>query len=210
MNDSVARITACSITFSSSRTLPGQSWDMRAACADLDMPTIFFPVAAFDLFRKKRESRGMSSLRSRKRRNVDHQRRNPVEQVLSELAILDLLMKVLARCGDHTALCVERLVAAYRPEFSILENPEQVWLKGKRKLSDFVQKQGAFTGGLKKTHLVFYRAGKGSLFVPKQFRFYQGFLRTPRSYTRATDPSLLRSTNVGPLRPLLFPCRSLL
>src|SRR5580704_3419248 len=57
----------------------------------------------------------------------------------------------------------------------ILQDPEQFCLSPQRELPDFIQKDDAAIGALKKTRPVLNRARKSAFHVAKQFALHQAF-----------------------------------
>ena len=93
-------------------------------------------------------SSGMSSGRSRSGGHVDLDDVEPVEQVLAELALLDLLLQVLVRRGDHADVHLDALVAADPLELPLLEDAEQLGLHGRRDVADLVEEDRPLVGQL--------------------------------------------------------------
>ena len=95
------RIMARSITFSSSRTLPGQSYSTRASIIASEICSNFLPSSACFFAMKCVASKGMS-LRQAQRRDVDRKHGQTIVQVGSKGSGGDSLSKIAIRGGNHT------------------------------------------------------------------------------------------------------------
>ena len=72
------------------------------------------------------------------RRNADRQHVEPVEQVLAEAAGGGQRFQVLVGGGDEADVGVDRGVAADALELLFLQQPQQLGLRGRRHVADFV------------------------------------------------------------------------
>jgi len=97
----------------------------------------------------------------------------PVVQILAELAGLDRRFEIAMGRRDQPHIHLDRAAAAHALQFALLQHAQQLGLKGRRDLADFVEEQraavGHFEAALARTH----GAGKGTLLVAEEFRLEQ-------------------------------------
>src|SRR4051794_34965155 len=75
----------------------------------------------------------------------------PVEEILSELAVANAAFEV-AMCRRNDAYVdFDRLIPADAPDFMVLQCAEQIHLHARRHIADFVQKQRSPMGMLEKS-----------------------------------------------------------
>ena len=94
----------------------------------------------------------------------------PIIQVLSKLTIPDRNFEIAVRGGDDANIGPNRLVAPHTREAKILEDVEELCLKGSRHLSDLVQTQRSPARELEPTRLSAEGSRERSLFVAEQLR----------------------------------------
>ena len=167
--------TARSIVFSSSRTLPGQSWPCRAASAAVvDAVRRACPCAGACLRRKCSTSAGMSSRRSRSGGIVDGDHVQPVVEVLLELALRHHLPQVAVGGGDHAHVhllaCARRRAARTRAPAA---RAAACACRAPASGADLVQEDGAAVGQREAALLVGGGAGEGAAHVAEQLRLQQ-------------------------------------
>ena len=104
-----ARATPALMAFSSSRMFPGQVCRNRACIASEAISVNSVPVRDRCCWRKCMASSGMSSVRSRKRGQVDPDHVEAVEQIGAEPALLDLLLQDLVAGRDDPDVDLDRL-----------------------------------------------------------------------------------------------------
>ena len=107
-----------------------------------------------------------------------HEKRNhveAVEQVLAEIAALDLLFQILVGGGHHAHVHLHGFGRAHRLEALLFERAQHLGLGAQAHVADFVQKQRAAVGLLELADLVFVRAGEAALGVAEQLAFDQLF-----------------------------------
>ena len=88
----------------------------------------------------------MSSNRSRSGGHLDRHDVQPVEQVLPEPSLGDLGFEILVGGGEHPHVHLDRLRAADAGDDAFLEHPQQLGLRGKRHVADFVEEERAAVG----------------------------------------------------------------
>src|SRR5262245_49795469 len=92
------------------------------------------------------------------------------------MSLLHFLLKIAIGSGNDPDVYVNFLLSAHALNFVFLQGAQDLGLQSKRNLSDFIEKQCPVIGLLKTADSLRDRAGKGSLFVSKEFAFKQ-FLR---------------------------------
>src|SRR6266498_2153610 len=103
------RTTARSITFSSSRTLPGQLYSISRRMAS----SLIAAGCAVALLREEvLDERRDVLLAIAERRHVDVDHVEPVVEVVAELRLLDLLLQILVRRDDDPDVHLDRQVRA--------------------------------------------------------------------------------------------------
>ena len=88
-----------------------------------------------------------------KRRNVDGNHVEPVEEILTEKAFLDPFLDVHVGGRYDSQIQRDLLSAAYPGDLLVLDGTEKLGLKVQRHVADLVQKEGAGVGHLKETLL---------------------------------------------------------
>ena len=76
-------------------------------------------------------------------------------------------------CDDSNADLL-RAARAYRLDFSLFENPQQLGLGWQWKLADFIKEQNATVGGLEFSLVIAGGTGEGTLLVAEQLSLDQG------------------------------------
>ena len=174
--DSAAPVTTHrSITFSSSRTLPGHAYSVSIFIASGD--TAFDDVAVVlgeTLRGNSATSSGMSSRRSRSGGTVEVDDVQAIEQILAERALGDHVAQVAVRRGnDPDVDAPARAIGADLLQLAGLQESEQQPLHPQRHLADFVEENRPFVGELELARLVAIGAGEAALDVAEQLRFEQ-------------------------------------
>jgi len=105
--------------------------------------------------------------------NLDHG--EPVEQIVAKLPGGHHGAQVTVRSGDHAHIHLAHGRRANTLDFLVLQRAQQLGLRGKRHVPDFIQQQRAAVRVFKQADLVCHRAGKGSLHVAEQLAFKDGF-----------------------------------
>ena len=143
-----ARIIARSMTFSSSRTLPGQWYARAAPSAAASKPRTRLPVGAANLATKCSTSARQVVEPIAQRRQVDREDVEPVVEVLAELALRDQRLEVAVGGRDDADVDLDRLGAADALELALLQHAQQLDLHLQRQVADLVEEQGAAVGEL--------------------------------------------------------------
>src|SRR5207245_10664458 len=71
-------------------------------------------------------------------RHIEHEDPDPVVKVLAKRAALDLTLGILVRGGDEANVGVDRLGAADRDEFAVLDDAQQLALEREPELTQLV------------------------------------------------------------------------
>src|SRR5262245_25888885 len=159
--------TARSIVFSSSRTLPGQSYCCSAVIALSS--TRSMRVLANEMI----DERGNVVTPFAQRRQLDRNHVEPVEQVLLELAFGDHLAKIAVAGRDHADVDALGPFTAERFELALLEHPQQLRLQRRAHRADFVQEDRAAVCQRELALLGRRRAGERAADVAEELRFEQ-------------------------------------
>src|SRR6267143_676300 len=91
----------------------------------------------------------------------------------SGIPCLDRLWEISIRRRDNPNVHLHGPIAAHRFKLTLLKNAQQLDLRAKRQLADFIEKDRAAIGELETPDVPFKSAGKGSLDMPKQFALYK-------------------------------------
>jgi hypothetical protein len=83
------------------------------------------------------------SLRSRKRRHVDHEDRDPVVEVLAEEALPRPAASVLVGRRDHADVRPDRLGAPDPDELAVLDDAQELRLQDRLQLAELVDEERA-------------------------------------------------------------------
>ena len=120
-------------------------------------------------------------MRSRKRGNVDRQHADAVEKVLAKAARGDQRFQVLVRGGDDADTGGDRRVAADPLELSLLQEPQELGLRGRGHVAHFVQKERAAVGLFELADAAAVGAGEGPAFVAEELALHRRLRNGPRS-----------------------------
>ena len=118
--------TARSMTFSSSRTLPGQSYSVsRSSASGVELELGLAVLVAVLVEEVLREQRDVV-LALAQRRQLDGDDVQPVEEILAEPALLHHLPQVDVGRGDDPHVDLDRLHAAQPHELALLHDAQQL------------------------------------------------------------------------------------
>ena len=169
----VLSTTARSITFSSSRTLPGQSYSISRSSASgassMPLRLVLLAVLLEEVLHEQRDVVAPLA----QRRQVDADDVQPVEEVLAEPPVLHLLLQVDVGRGDDADVDLDRLHAAEAHELALLHHAQQLGLRLDRDVADLVEEDAALVGEIEHALLRVDRAGERALDVTEQRRFEQ-------------------------------------
>ena len=104
------------------------------------------------------------------RRHEDREDVEPIEQVLAELAVLDLLQKVAVGGRDQPDVDPDGRAAADRIDLAILHGAQQLDLHVERQVADLVEEQRAAMRLDELAGVLLGGAGEGALLVAEQDR----------------------------------------
>ena len=127
----------------SSRTLPFHACATQARSASAVSGFTSRRKRAAASFRKWSTSSGMSSRRSRERRDHQLDDLQAVVEVLAEAAGLHRRLEVLVRRGEEPHVDLDRLVAADALELLLLERAQQLRLRLERHVAELVEEERA-------------------------------------------------------------------
>ena len=107
------------------------------------------------------------------RRDADREHVEPVEEVLAEAAGRGQRFQVLVGGGDEADVGVDRRVAADALELLLLQQPQQLRLRGGRHVADFVHEDGSAVGLLELADAAAVGAGERAALVAEKLAFQQ-------------------------------------
>src|SRR4030067_1547525 len=110
-----------------------------------------------------------------KRRHVDSDDLQAVEQVFSELAVLDQLFELLVSRGDQPDVHFYRFRPADPLELAFLDYSKQHHLHGRWNITDLVEEQRSVVCDFKPALLLADGSGKRSLLMPKKLALQKLF-----------------------------------
>jgi hypothetical protein len=96
-----------------------------------------------------------------------------VVEILAEVTAVDRCFEVAMRGGDQPYVKLERAAPADPLQLALLQNAQQLGLKGRRDVADFVKKERAAVGHFEAALARVDGAGEGALLVPEKFRLQQ-------------------------------------
>src|SRR4030095_1207092 len=105
-----------------------------------------------------------------KRRDLNRNDIEPVEQVGAEDPVPDGGREVSVRRRQHSDIDDNRLVSPHTFELSLLKHAQHGDLRSLGQLADFIQKDGPAVGRLESTEASLQRSGKRALLVAEQLR----------------------------------------
>src|SRR5207244_7984258 len=114
------------------------------------------------------------------RRNVDANHVEAVKQVFPELPGGHGLLQGLVGSGDNADIDLDRLVTPDPFEGAGLKHTQDLCLRGRGHVADFIQEKSAMIALLELADALHGGPGKGTAFVAKQFAFQQ-LLRNSRA-----------------------------
>src|SRR5690606_32358805 len=120
--------------------------------------------AAQELLREQADVAGAVA----ERRERDGDDREPVVQVIAQLARLESLLHVLVGGGDDADVHADLLLAAEAAEGALLEGTQELDLDVRLHLGDLVQEERPAVGELEAAGLLVDRPGEGALLVAEQ------------------------------------------
>ena len=133
-------------TFSSSRTLPGQSCARSASSAGAAKRLAGASSLREAVARKFSASCGDVAATLAQRRQLQAHHVQPVQQVGTETAFGHQRLQVLVGCGDHAHVHPDQFAPADAEEFAFGQHPQQPGLQRQRHVADLVEEQGAAIG----------------------------------------------------------------
>ena len=110
-----------------------------------------------------------------KRRQRDHLKAQPVEQIGAEAALLHQPRQMLVGCSDDAYVDADWLGRADAGDLAIFDRAQQPILRRRRQAGEFVEEQGAAIGLLEPPVARLDRTGKAARFMPEQFGLDQIF-----------------------------------
>ena len=202
----VARTQARWMVFSSSRTLPGHVWpsSTRTASSESWRRGSSFLRGDFlqEILGEQADVLGALA----QRRELDADDIQPVEQILAEGLLRDLLFEVLVRRRDDAHIGLQRFVAADAGEFALLQDAQDFALERQRHVADFVEEKRAAVALLEAADARAGRAGERAFLVAEEFALEQ-LLGNGRAVDRDEALRAARRCSDG-WRGRPVPCRS--
>ena len=109
------------------------------------------------------------------RRQVQRDDVQPVIEVAAEMADADLLVEIAVGRGDDARVDRNGFRRADGDDFAVLQRPQELDLRRRRRLADFVEEERALRRRAEQADLVANGAGERSLHVTEQFALEQAF-----------------------------------
>ena len=125
-----------------------------------------------------------------KRRHAEGYHMQPVIQILAERSLLHHLLELAVGGRDDPHVDLALLGGADRQEDTFLKDAQQLDLKSRRHITDFIEKERALVGDLKEAWLIADGAGERAAAMSKEFAFKE---------------VVVESATVGGDKPLLAP-----
>src|SRR5438270_8113570 len=110
-----------------------------------------------------------------KRRHLQRQHIQSIEEIFAEVARLHLRFEILVRRGDHAHIHFDGLLAADALKRLLLQNAQHFRLRLETHVADLVEEERAAVGELELSFPLVDRAGEGALAMTEQFRLDQLF-----------------------------------
>src|SRR5262249_626566 len=110
-----------------------------------------------------------------KRRQVNPNNVEPVEEILSKVLLDDFVLKRLVRCGNNAYVCLDCRVSTNTRKFSLLKYTQYFALNRQGHISNLVQEKRASVALLKSADSLRGSSGKCSPLVAEQFALQQIF-----------------------------------
>src|SRR5207244_13414278 len=101
-----------------------------------------------------------------------------MEQVLPEHPLLHGFREITIRCGNDPDIDLDGLYASKALEFHFLENAQNLRLRSRIHVADFVEEDRALIRELEFPELSFNRAGECAFFETDEFAFQQALRDT--------------------------------
>ena len=201
-------IIARSMTFSSSRTLPGHACSCSAASTPEGIRVKRRFSARWRRLMKNHARRGMSSIRSRSGGSDDREDVQPVVEVDPEASLPDRGVEIVVRRGDDPYVDLARLRRPDALELAFLQHAQQLGLDVGGQIADLVEEDRAAVRQLETALAHRDRAGKGAALVSEQLALDQrrrqgGAVRPGRTDARGGCCGC-----APPARTAPCPCRS--
>src|SRR5581483_11077732 len=108
-------------------------------------------------------------------RDLDREDVESVEEVGAEAALLDHALERAVRRGDDAHVDGDFALATDALELALLEDAEELDLRGARQLADLVEQERAAVGALEAAEVARRRARESSLLVPEELALEEAF-----------------------------------
>ena len=146
------------MTFSSSRTLPGQSLSTRRASATASIRTRAHANPSCRAVGEVRGEQGNVLAPLAQRRNAKWKDGEAVIEIGAEPALAHFVLEVAIGRGDDAHVDAVNTVAADTLNLPVLQGAQQLWLQFERQLADLVEEQRAAVGDLELAGAIFATA----------------------------------------------------
>src|SRR5438309_2422135 len=107
------------------------------------------------------------------RRHPQHVDVEPVEQVLAEPLLLHFVLELAVRRRDDARVYGDRAGAAHASHLTLLEDAQQLRLRGRREVADRVEEQGAAARRLERPLAQRHGAREGAALVAEQLALHE-------------------------------------
>ena len=161
------------MTFSSSRTFPGQSYSQSCTCAASLRRTGPCGRRAFIFSRKCSIKKRDVGPAIAQRREADGDHLQAIEEVLAKAALADFVEQLLVGGGDDAHVGLEGPIGADRAELPLLQHAQQLDLQRRAHLGDFVEEDRPAARHLEHSMASADRAGERPSLVAEQLGLEQ-------------------------------------
>ena len=106
-----------------------------------------------------------------KRRDMDWEHVETIKKIFTKRLLLDCVLEFKIGGSHNSDIDIDIPVTPQPANFTILEDPEQLDLKVRIHLTNFIKKNRTAVGLLKETYLTVFGIGKSASFMSKEFGF---------------------------------------
>src|SRR5262249_29467751 len=108
-------------------------------------------------------------------RNKNRYHADAIVEVLTKSIVSHQLFQIFIGSSYYANVDRRFLGTAHRPQISLLQDAEQLYLHGNAHLADLIQEDGAPVGHLKQPALVLIGAGESAFHIAEQFTLEKRF-----------------------------------
>src|SRR5208283_5361443 len=183
-------IAARSRMLRNSRTFPGHVWLMKISSTSAPIPRTLFPCFAFDVPQHVLRQQRYIFLVFAQRRQVNVKHIQPEIQVLAQMPAGHRLLRVLVGCRKYAHVHRRFHLASQPSHLAVLQHAQQLRLRRRRHLPDFVQQQRSAVRQFETANPPLRRARERAPLMPENLALHQrfGYRRTVDGHKRPARP----------------------